>query len=141
LLRSQRHHLTLSFPLEPHWLVADPDCLETILVLLLDNAARYTPPGGQIGLRAEGQQDRVAFQVQDSGQGLDAGKMAEALALSAQARHFSVSSAEGLGLGLALARSLVEAHGGTLTAASDGPGRGSQFALHLPARQEAALAA
>jgi PAS domain S-box-containing protein len=133
LLRSRRQHLTVTLPLEPETLVGDAERLEQILSEVLDNAARYTAPGGNIRLTAERQGDGVVLRVQDTGRGIEAEALAKISELSARSRRFWDDSPDGLGVGLALAHNLVEMHGGTLELGSKGSGNGSELLLRLPA--------
>jgi len=108
---------------------------------LLTNAARYTPPGGDIRLRAwleEGQ--RVAISVRDNGRGIAAGMLPQVFDLFYQGARGVDRAEGGLGIGLALVRSLVELHGGTVQAESAGPGRGSEFTVRLPWQPRVAAA-
>jgi CheY-like chemotaxis protein len=108
--------------------LADPARLRQIFWNLLRNAVKFTPPGGRIVVRAVPcEADRIAVEVSDSGIGIASGEIARIFRPFEQAgpRH------GGLGLGLAISNALVEAHGGTLTAASEGPGRGATFRVEL----------
>jgi PAS domain S-box-containing protein len=132
LLHERGHHLTLALPLVPEWLDADADRLEQALLQLLDNAACYTEPGGELRLTAEREQDELVFRVRDSGRGISAEELPGLMELNARRQRFR-EGGDGLGIGLALARGLVELHGGTLSATSGGPGQGSEFVVRLPA--------
>jgi signal transduction histidine kinase/CheY-like chemotaxis protein len=127
LIRDASHRLDLDLPSEPLWIEADVVRLSQVFGNLLNNAARYTPRGGRIWLRAarvEG--GKVQISVRDTGVGFEP---------EAQARLFEMFSrgaaSSGLGIGLALARKLVEMHGGAIEAKSDGEGRGAEFAVTL----------
>lgn len=137
LVRARGHHLTVKLPLGPLWLIADAPRLEQALLALLDNAARYTEPGGAIELDVEQQPDEVVFRVKDSGRGIAPEEMPAVLALDARARKFG----DGLGLGLALVRGLVEEQGGQVEVASAGPGGGSEFRLRFQVVSAVPLAA
>ena len=120
---------------------ADPTRLEQILVNLLTNAAKYTPPGGRIQLTAGTEDGEVVFRVRDNGVGIAPELLPRLFELFAQADRSLARSEGGLGIGLTVARSLAEMHGGTVTASSDGPGMGSEFVVRLPAAEAPAEAA
>jgi signal transduction histidine kinase len=133
LLDARRHALHLSLPKAPVWLEADPARLNQVITNLLTNAARYSNDDGQIWLRAECQGAAVSVQVRDTGIGIPADMLDRVFELFTQVDSSRGSTAQGgLGIGLTLARSLVELHGGTITAASPGPGQGSEFTVRLP---------
>jgi PAS domain S-box-containing protein len=106
--------------------------LVQVFANLLGNAAKYTPDGGQIGVRVAVHDDEIEVEVVDDGIGMSAHLLARAFELFSQGERSADRSQGGLGVGLALARSLVELHGGRVRAASDGPGRGSRFSVSLP---------
>ncbi len=118
--------------------LADPDLLKQVLLTLIDNAIRYTPPGGRILLRARAEETHVALEVQDTGPGIPPEILPHIFE-----RFFRGDPARtggGAGLGLAIARALVEAMGGTITVESQ-VGVGSVFTVHLPrSPEDAALA-
>jgi signal transduction histidine kinase len=132
-LDGRRHRLEVALPAEPVVLEADPDRLAQVLSNLLHNAAKYTPPGGHVRLSAERQADAVEIRVRDNGIGIRPEMLAGIFEMFAQADRVPGRLAEGLGLGLSLVKSLVEMHGGSVAAHSDGPGRGSEFVVRLPA--------
>jgi signal transduction histidine kinase len=107
----------------------DPDRLQQVFGNLLSNASRYSPEGAEITLSARPSGNTVVVTVRDTGIGID-GHMLERI-FEPFVRD-NARTSEGLGIGLALARSLVTRHGGTITADSDGPGRGSTFSVTLP---------
>ena len=110
--------------------------LTQVIANLLNNAARYTPPGGRIEI-AFGTDDGQAFvSVTDNGCGLRPEVLDRIFDMFVQER--TATSGGGLGLGLSLARRLVELHGGQISAQSEGTGRGSRFELRLPERAGAA---
>jgi PAS domain S-box-containing protein len=125
------HKLVMNTPAAQAVLDADPTRLAQVLANLLNNAAKYTPPGGTIELRAEQVGREVVIAVSDDGMGFPpelARSLFEAFAQWAPAEH----AAAGLGIGLSLVRGIVELHGGTVSAASEGPGKGSRFEVRLP---------
>ena len=103
-----------------------------MLTNLLDNAAKYTPVGGQIGLSVRVRDDQLELAVSDSGIGISAKALSEIFHPFVQDSHAVAFSGAGLGIGLTVVRELVEAHGGSVVANSDGPGKGSQFTVTLP---------
>jgi signal transduction histidine kinase len=133
LMVERRHELTVSFPPEPVYLEADPDRLTQVLTNLLDNAAKYTEPGGHIWLTVEGGDTEVVVRVRDTGIGIRPIMLKRIFEPFAQlGRSESSNSQWGLGLGLMLVRSLVEMHGGSVHAFSEGLGKGSEFVVRLP---------
>jgi PAS domain S-box-containing protein len=140
LIHAAEHQLSLELPEEPLWIEADPVRLGQVLSNVLNNAARYTPAGGRIALRAERQDGCVCITVQDSGSGIDAQTMPHIFEMFVRGRGPSDAGKAGLGIGLALARTLTELHGGTIEAASAGPGRGSEFTIRLPLARPTARA-
>ncbi len=99
---------------------------------LIDNAAKYTPPGGRIEIRAAREGDELALRVRDNGVGVSAEMMPQIFNLFVRAEGQARLSRGGLGIGLALARQFVLLHGGRLEANSDGAGKGSEFIIRLP---------
>jgi signal transduction histidine kinase len=132
LLSARRHRLTVSLPSEPVWLEADPLRLTQVLTNLLGNAAKFTEPGGQIHLTAAVEAGEVIVRVQDNGRGIDPVLLPRVFELFQQIPGPGVRRTGGLGIGLALVKALVELHGGSVTAHSDGPGTGSEFVVRLP---------
>ena len=107
--------------------------LEQIVTNLLTNAAKYTESGGEIWLSAHLEGSSIVIKVRDSGIGIPAEQIPRMFELFAQGDRSLARSEGGLGIGLTLAGSLTEMHGGTLTATSAGPGKGSEFVARLPA--------
>ena len=103
-----------------------------VLSNLLNNAAKYTKPGGQIRLAAASEGAEVVFRVRDNGIGIPPEMLSGIFDLFAQVDHSLDHSQGGLGLGLTLVRSLVEMHGGSVQALSEGLSRGSEFIVRLP---------
>jgi PAS domain S-box-containing protein len=132
LLERARHHLALELPPRPLRLEADGVRLTQILTNLLNNAAKYTDPGGHIVLTAAREGGMAAIRVRDDGRGIAADQLAKVFEMFAQVRDPALRSGEGLGIGLALVRKLVEMHGGTVEAHSAGLGQGSEFVVRLP---------
>jgi signal transduction histidine kinase/CheY-like chemotaxis protein len=126
------HELSVHLASEPIYLDADVIRLAQVFANLLNNAAKYTGPGGRIAVTAERETGMVLVTVQDSGIGIPAEKLTQVFEPFTQLDHSLERSRGGLGIGLALARRLVEMHGGTIEAHSPGPGAGSQFVVRLP---------
>lgn len=126
------HEFTLSLPAEPVELSGDAIRLAQVFSNLLNNAAKYTDPGGKICLTASRERDSVVVSIKDTGIGLAAEDLAHIFRTFAQVSTGLDRSHGGLGIGLSLANGLVELHGGTLRAHSDGRGRGSEFLVRLP---------
>jgi PAS domain S-box-containing protein len=139
LLESRGHTLVLRLPEEPIRLVADPVRFAQVLANLLVNAAKYTDTGGRIEIEARQEEGELVVAVRDNGIGISAEMMPRLFTLFAQASPALERSEGGLGIGLALVRGLVELHGGTITAHSQGPGRGSEFVLRLPVGSPTAI--
>jgi signal transduction histidine kinase len=131
-MRERKHRMSTSIPDAPVWLQADPARLEQIFVNLLFNAAKYTDPGGRIRLSAETEQGEAVVRIRDSGIGIESKDLPRVFALFVQADPSSRRAEAGMGIGLALVRTLVERHGGRVTAASAGRGHGSEFTVRLP---------
>jgi signal transduction histidine kinase/DNA-binding response OmpR family regulator len=131
-LEQRRHRVEVDLPDTDIPLDADPARLEQVVTNLLNNAARYTPPGGRVkvGLRVEGEEAVVA--VRDSGQGIPPEMLRRVFDLFVQVNPGLDRAQGGLGLGLTLVKNLVELHGGSVAAHSDGPSRGSEFQVRLP---------
>jgi PAS domain S-box-containing protein len=132
LIEAGRHELNVEIPADPVRLNADPVRLAQVFGNLLANAAKYTEPGGHIGLTGEPVKGEIVVRVRDTGIGIPADMLARVFEPFVQTDAAREKSQGGLGLGLALVKSLVELHGGTVVACSDGPGRGSEFVVRLP---------
>jgi CheY-like chemotaxis protein len=133
-LEANSHTVTLELPPGPVHVDADPVRLSQIIANLLDNAAKYTDPRGRIRLGVEVLGSHVQISVEDNGVGIDPTVLPTVFDLFVQAEHDSEQVRSGLGIGLTLVRRLVELHGGTVDAVSEGPGKGSQFTVRLPLR-------
>lgn len=132
VLDARSHALTTSLPGEPLWVEGDPVRLAQVLANLLTNAAKYTPSGGRIGLTAECQQDEVVVRIRDNGVGITPEVLPLIFEPFFQAERTLDRAEGGLGIGLAAARRLVEMHGGTLQAFSEGVGCGTELVVRLP---------
>jgi len=133
LATARRQHLTVELPERPLWVDADPTRLAQVVSNLLHNAVKFTPEGGRIELAAGEDGGWIVMRVRDSGTGMTPEVLATAFELFVQGGAAADRPQGGLGLGLTLVRQLVELHGGTVTAASEGSGRGSELVVRLPA--------
>jgi CheY-like chemotaxis protein/two-component sensor histidine kinase len=138
LIESARHELQLDLPEEPVTLMADPVRLAQIVANLLNNAAKYTQEGGRISLSARRDGNYAVISVRDTGVGIPAELLPRVFDLFSQADRTYHRAQGGLGIGLTLVRTLVELHGGTVSAKSEGVGHGSEFTVRLPLGVEAA---
>ncbi|ARN82540.1 hybrid sensor histidine kinase/response regulator [Methylocystis bryophila] len=133
LINHLDHRLEVSLPSEPLPLFADPTRLAQVLINLLNNAAKFTKPGGRIEILAKREDSDLIVHVRDNGIGIPTEKLRCVFDLFTQLGKSGVDhSGIGLGIGLALARNLVELHRGSVQARSDGVGRGSEFIVRLP---------
>lgn len=130
--RARREQHTINVQTKPAWADADPIRLEQVIVNLLTNAAKYTPQGGTISVSVEGISDEVRIVVSDTGVGMTADLLERIFDLFVQGERSLARTEGGLGIGLTLVKRLVELHGGSIQAASDGPNRGSRFTIRLP---------
>jgi CheY-like chemotaxis protein len=132
--RLEEHHHTLTVQAPPELMVlGDEVRLAQVFGNLLSNAASYTPDGGRVAVRAEQLDGEIAVSVSDNGRGLAPDIAPRVFELFVQGPRTIDRREGGLGLGLAVARSLVELHGGRIEAFSEGVGRGSTFTVFLPA--------
>ncbi|HEY8608494.1 MAG TPA: ATP-binding protein [Noviherbaspirillum sp.] len=132
LMQARGHRLEVRKPAGVACVKGDRKRLIQVVANLLNNAAKYTPDDGRISLTLDLREADVRLTVSDNGIGMAPDLVARVFELFAQAERTSDRSQGGLGLGLALVRTLVELHGGSVHAESDGPGRGSRFAVRLP---------
>jgi signal transduction histidine kinase/CheY-like chemotaxis protein len=133
----RRHRLALERPPEPLALAGDPMRLEQVFANLLHNAAKYTEPGGRIAVAVEREDDQAVVRVRDDGIGIPPELLPHVFDLFTQGDRSLDRARGGLGIGLTLVQRIVELHGGTIAAASEGAGRGSEFVVRLPARPPA----
>lgn len=138
LAEAAGHRLHLALPDAGITLDADPTRLMQVILNLLNNAVKYTPPGGDIWLDACFDDGEAVITVRDTGIGIPQQSLATVFQMFSQLTPALERSKGGLGIGLALVRGLVELHGGRISAASDGIGLGSCFEVRLPARASAA---
>jgi CheY-like chemotaxis protein len=133
LLEAAGHRLTVSLPPGPVFLDADLTRLAQVFANLLTNSAKYTQRGGEVWLTAERRGREVVAAVRDTGIGIPADALPHIFDMFSQVDRSIERSTGGLGIGLALVKGLVEMHGGSVTAESGGPDRGSTFTVTLPA--------
>ncbi|MDP2032083.1 MAG: PAS domain S-box protein [Polaromonas sp.] len=132
LMDARRHRLTVDMPDSGLRVQGDATRLAQVLQNLLTNAAKYTPEGGQIELKVWQEGSQLHTSVRDNGVGLSPQALTHIFELFSQGDAQTAARESGLGIGLTLARSLVEMHGGALSAVSSGPGQGSTFSFFLP---------
>jgi PAS domain S-box-containing protein len=123
------------------WVSADADRLRQITWNLLSNAVKFTPAGGRVTLALSPAGPHVRLAVVDTGRGIRAEFLSRVFERFSQADDPETRGVRGLGIGLAIVRELVEAHGGTIEAASEGEGRGAAFTITIPGRLEVPMAA
>ena len=142
LITERRHELAVSVPAEPVWIEVDPTRLAQAVLNLLNNAAKFTPPGGKIWLNAvraaEGNPatEQIVITVRDTGIGVPENMRERIFELFTQGERSTEPVQGGLGVGLMLVRSLVEMHGGTIDVHSAGQGMGSEFTVRLPVSRQ-----
>ena len=134
-VQQARHEVSLRLSAQPVWVRADPARMKQVVDNLLNNAVKYTPAGGAIELEVGRRGEAAFLQVRDNGLGIPAAMLDHVFELFTQVNPTTGRSNGGLGIGLALVRQLVALHGGEVTAASDGPGSGSQFTVQMPLAQ------
>jgi PAS domain S-box-containing protein len=140
LIDERHHRLDVAVP-EDLQVNGDSLRLAQVISNLLTNAAKYTNPGGAIRISALRQGDELVLCVEDNGIGIEAQDLPKVFGMFTQLRGAQENAAGGLGIGLALAKGIVELHGGRIEAASGGPGKGSRFTLRLPSPPPVAVTA
>ncbi len=138
LMEHARHRLEVALPPHPVTLDADPTRINQVVVNLLTNAAKYTPDGGRIALTLVEEDGMAVLAVRDNGIGLPRHALATVFDMFSQLEPALERSRGGLGIGLALVRGIVELHGGSIGADSEGEGQGSCFTVRLPLARAAA---
>jgi PAS domain S-box-containing protein len=137
LIRHHGQELEVELTSDAPRVHADPARLQQVFSNLLMNATKFTPAGGRIGLSVEHAGESVVVRVRDSGKGISADMLPRIFTLFSQA---SSDERGGLGIGLTVVRGIVEGHGGTVQAFSNGPGQGSEFVVRLPVAMPARVA-
>ena len=132
VIEASQNDLQIALPSETVLLDADPVRLAQVVSNLLNNAARYSRPGGRISLTATTQADELMLKVSDTGIGIEPEKLSKIFDMFVQLDSSDPHSQGGLGVGLTLVRRLIEMHGGTVEARSDGVSKGSEFIVRLP---------
>jgi len=132
MIDAQAHTLTVHLPENPIWAELDFTRIAQALSNLLSNAAKYTEPGGHITVAASSDGTAATITVTDTGIGIPPMLLPRIFDMFTQLQAHRDRTYGGLGIGLTLARRLVQLHGGTITASSEGPGHGSQFTIRLP---------
>jgi signal transduction histidine kinase len=132
MIRQRQHLLDVELPNAALLVDGDADRLLQVVSNLLANAAKYTEPGGHVWVSLAGEDEQAVLRVRDDGIGIPAELLPNIFDLFVQAERASNRSEGGLGIGLSLVKRLVEMHGGTVAATSEGPGRGSELVVRLP---------
>jgi two-component system, chemotaxis family, CheB/CheR fusion protein len=132
MINEAGHNLRISFPAQSLTVEADPMRLAQVFSNLLNNASKFTESGGDILVDVERQDGHAIVRIKDSGIGMSPELLRKVFDMFFQGDTSAARSPGGLGLGLTLARDIVEFHGGSIEARSDGPGRGSEFIVTLP---------
>ncbi len=140
-IEAARHELHVDLPPRAVCVNGDVFRLTQVLSNLLNNSARYTPAGGSISLRVREEDGQAVIRVRDTGRGIDPSQIDTLFQMFVRGRTPLQRVGEGLGVGLALARNIVELHGGTIDASSEGEGKGAEFIVRLPLAQADAIAA
>jgi PAS domain S-box-containing protein len=132
VIEAGKHRLDVQVPPQPLVVRGDVHRLTQLLANVLNNAARYTPQGGNIAVRARSEEGWSIVQVRDTGRGIEPGMLERIFHMFVQERPALERIGGGLGIGLALARRIAEAHGGSITAHSEGESKGAEFTLRIP---------
>ena len=140
VLAAAKNDLHVELPEEPVWLDADPVRLAQVFSNLLNNAAKYSEPAGRIVLVARQTGDELTVKISDTGIGIEPGKLSKIFGMFVQLQASDQQPQSGLGVGLTLVQRLVEMHGGSIEARSEGAGKGSEFIVRLPALTQSAQA-
>jgi signal transduction histidine kinase len=131
-IKARNHRVSLDVGARPLAVDGDATRLVQVVVNLLNNAVKYTPPGGEIGVVGERIEDFVVIRIRDTGVGIPPDKLSQVFDLYTRINETHETSPDGLGIGLSLVKDLVTLHGGTVECTSDGEGRGAEFVVRLP---------
>jgi len=132
LVDARQHRISVHLTSQPAYVTGDHKRLVQIVVNLLDNAAKYTPENGNISVHVDAIETHIEIAVADNGTGISAQLLADMFGLFVQGERTFAQAKGGLGLGLAIVKSLVELHGGSISAQSQGIDKGSEFTIRLP---------
>jgi signal transduction histidine kinase len=132
LIEQSSHRLTVDLPAEPVWIEGDKTRLAQVLANLLNNAAKFTPTGGEIGLSAALNNGEIVLRIKDTGIGVAPEMLPRLFEMFMQGDRSLEKAYGGLGIGLNLAQRLIEMHGGSIAAASEGIGKGCEMTVRLP---------
>ena len=132
LVTAAGHRLNVTLPDAPLWVDGDAVRLSQIVGNLVNNAAKYTDPGGEIAVDARAVDGEAVVSVRDTGVGIEAAALPQLFEMFSRGERRRSGRQDGLGIGLALSRKLAQMHGGDVTGTSDGIGRGSTFVVRLP---------
>jgi CheY-like chemotaxis protein len=138
LAEAGRHKLVVNLPADKMWIQGDPVRLAQVFSNLLNNACKFTEPGGEVTITATHDDDQVVVTVSDTGIGLAPNQLVSIFDMFSQVDQSLERTRSGLGIGLTLVKRLVELHDGTIVAYSAGLGQGSTFTVRLPALQDGA---
>jgi signal transduction histidine kinase len=138
VMDGRKHRFTFAVPVHSLIVHGDSMRLVQVIVNLLENAAKYTPEGGEISLHAQPQGQMARITISDNGIGISSEALPHVFELFVQDKHAVAASREGLGIGLAVVHDLIEAHAGSVDAHSAGLGQGSEFVVLLPLIKSAA---
>lgn len=136
LIETAGHQITITLPPEPIYLDADLMRITQILLNLLNNSVKYTLPGGKVWLSAQKEGGEVVISLRDTGVGIPPDMLSNIFEMFSQIKNTSEQARGGLGIGLSVVKKLVEMHGGSVAAFSDGEGKGSEFVVRLPLAPE-----
>jgi signal transduction histidine kinase len=131
-IEMRRHELSVDLRASDLIVDGDPDRLAQVFTNLLVNSAKYTDTGGRIRVTVDRDNGAAVVNVEDNGIGIPESEIQQVFELFSQVQLHEAREADGLGIGLSLVRTLVEMHGGSVRAFSDGPGKGSRFRVRLP---------
>jgi signal transduction histidine kinase len=132
IAEEMRHQVTFDLPPQSLLVTADPEKLAPAFVNILNNAVRFTPPGGQITISARQQRGNVQVSIRDNGIGIEAGQLGKIFQEFYQVEPHNTRKFGGLGIGLTISKGLIETQGGRIWAESEGPGKGAAIQVLLP---------